>query len=99
MKAFFAIAALAVTLTACTSSKKSTAELTLTGTIQPTGITTYQYGTHTIQADGRTYALRSTVVVLNDYNNKQVVVKGSKIAGYPVEGGPDFIEVSSVTLK
>ena len=62
------------------------------GTIQEQGITTYQYGTHTISG----YALRSNSVTLDDYINQYVTVVGHKINGYPVDGGPDYIEVDEI---
>jgi len=67
-------------------------KLELTGTIQKQGITTYQYGTHTISG----YALRSSSVTLDDYINQNVTVVGHKIDGYPVDGGPDYIEVEEI---
>jgi len=62
------------------------------GTIQEQGITTYQYGTHTVSG----YALRSNAVNLEDYMNQNVTVVGYKIDGYPIDGGPDYIEVEKV---
>ena len=62
------------------------------GTVQEQGITTYQYGTHTISG----YALRSNSVTLDDYINQYVTVVGHKINGYPVDGGPDYIEVDEI---
>lgn len=64
----------------------------ITGTILKQGITTYQYGTHTIAG----VALRSSAISLDDYVNQNVTVVGFKIDGYPIEGGPDFIEVESI---
>ncbi|WP_339341950.1 hypothetical protein [uncultured Polaribacter sp.] len=55
-------------------------------------MTTYQYGTHT--ASG--YALRSSAVHLDDYVNQNITVFGYKIDGYPVDGGPDYIEVEEI---
>ncbi len=64
----------------------------INGTIQKQGITTYQYGTHTISG----YALRSSSVTLDNYVDQNVTVVGYKIDGYPVDGGPDYIEVESI---
>ncbi len=64
----------------------------INGTIQKQGITTYQYGTHTISG----YALRSSSVTLDNYVDQKVTVVGYKIDGYPVDGGPDYIEVESI---
>lgn len=71
----------------------------LTGEISPLGMTTFQYGTHTINADNKTYALKSTAVKLDDYAHKLVTLKGKKVSGYPLEGGPELIEVSEISVK
>ena len=62
------------------------------------GITTYMYGTHVLTNDlGQTlYALRSKSLVLDDYIGQSVEISGIKVQGYPVDGGPDFLEVSEI---
>lgn len=67
-------------------------KIEITGTIQKQGITTYQYGTHTLSG----YALRSSTLNLDNYINQNVTVVGYKIDGYPIEGGPVFIEVEKL---
>ena len=64
----------------------------ITGTIYKQGITTYQYGTHVIN----NYALRSNSIDLDLYIDSAITVVGDKIDGYPVEGGPDYIEVKKI---
>ena len=64
----------------------------ITGTIYKQGITTYQYGTHVI----KNYALRSNSIDLDLYIDSVITVVGDKIDGYPVEGGPDYIEVKKI---
>lgn len=69
----------------------------ITGTIQPQGITSYQYGTHTITTvDDQFYALKSNAVDLDDYVDEEVTIVAEKIEGYPVDGGPDFLLVLEV---
>lgn len=83
--------------TSCVKVSKSSSNsssVEIYGLLQKQGITTYQYGTHTIGG----YALRSSTVNLDDYLNKYVTVHGHKIDGYPVDGGPDYIEVKSVSI-
>jgi len=63
-----------------------------TGTIQQQGMTTYQYGTHVIAR----YAIRSTTIDLDKYIGQTVTVVGHLIQGYPIEGGPDFLEVEEL---
>ena len=76
----------------CKKGKTDSDHIEVSGVIQEQGITTYQYGTHTIAG----YALRSTAVNLDDYVDMEVTVSGHKIEGYPISGGPDYIEVESV---
>ena len=54
------------------------------------------YGTHLLVMQGKSYALRSSKVTLDDYLNKGVTAKGHFIAGYPVDGGPQYIEVEEI---
>ena len=69
------------------------------GTIQKQGFTLYMYGTHTISTDPVgpiNYAARSSNVNLDDYLNQNVIIVGYKIDGYPIDFGPDYIEVVEV---
>ena len=50
------------------------------------------YGTHVISG----YALRSNTILLDNYINYNVTIVGYKIDGYPVDGGPDYIEVTDI---
>jgi len=71
-----------------------------TGMIEKTEITSYQYGTHTINdssSGAPIYALRSGVVNLDDYDGS-VTIYGTLVAGYEdgLDGGPPLVEVSRV---
>lgn len=68
----------------------------LKGMVEQQGITSYQYGTHTLTAGDDLYALRSEKVDLDEYIGKEVRVYGEKVEGYPVDGGPEFLEVEKV---
>ncbi len=70
--------------------------LEITGTIQEQGITSYQYGTHTLTNSETFYAVRSDSVTLNDYLNEEVTVKAQKISGYPVDGGPEYLQILEI---
>ena len=98
---FAAVAVLLIT--ACSDrDKNKNAEagtVELTGVIQQPGMTTYQYGTHTLTSGDKMYALKSSTVDLNKFNGKSVVVKGKKVDGYPVENGPELIDVTEVKEK
>lgn len=69
------------------------------GMIEEQGITSYQYGTHTISAGDDFFALRSEKVDLDEYIGEKVTVHGEKVEGYPVDGGPDFLEVKQVKTE
>ncbi len=68
------------------------------GTIKAAGITTYQYGTHILERDDDFYALKSAEVDLANFEDKEVKLWAEKIAGYPVDGGPEYLEVKKVEL-
>ena len=65
----------------------------LEGVIKSQGITTFQYGSHTIVNNKKLYALRSDSIKLDDYIGKKVELTGIKINGYPIDGGPEFYNV------
>lgn len=74
-------------------------QVTLSGKLEALGMSTFQYGTHMLNAGGKIYALKSSNVDLKAHEGKEVVVKGVKVAGYPVDGGPDFIDVQEISNK
>lgn len=73
--------------------------MVLEGRISELGMSTFQYGTHLLEKGGKTYALRSSAVKLNDYVGKEVSIKGSRVEGYPLENGPELIDVKQITQK
>ena len=73
--------------------------ISIEGKITKLGMTTYQYGTHAMNYAGKPFALRSSSLNLDNYVDKQVTLKGVKVDGYPLEGGPELIEVSEVVVK
>jgi hypothetical protein len=72
--------------------------ITTEGTILKKGTTSYMYGTHIlVNADGVTlYALKSENLNLDDFIGKKRIVKGDLIKGYPIDGGPDYLNVKKV---
>ncbi len=66
------------------------------GTIKVQGATTYMYGTHTIDIQGTTYAIKSSHVNLDDYADQYVTIHAEKVEGYPIDSGPMLLEVMSV---
>lgn len=83
-------------------AEQEAAEESWSGVLEEAGITTYQYGTHKLvrKVDGKEtlLALKSDTLKLDDFVGKRVVIKGRRIAGYPIEGGPDYILVTRVTV-
>ena len=100
-KGFYCTLIVFIILVACGFKADVSASygVTAIGTIQKTGITTYMYGTHVLKDDsGKTlYALKSDAINLDDYVDKgTVTVQGDLIPGYPVDGGPDYLDVKKV---
>lgn len=91
---------LSVCLFACACAKdapraNTTERLEITGTLMKTApvITSYQYGEFHID----TTALRSSSIDLNLYVDELVTVRGYQIEGYPLSGGPVYVEVEELT--
>lgn len=70
--------------------------ITLTGKVEKLGLTPFRYGSHSIKMQGQIYAIKSTSINLDNYLDRQVTIKGVKVAGYPLEGGPELIEVTDI---
>ena len=98
MKRILLLLAIGFTFSSCSTVKKSenTNLIELSGTIEKAGMSTFQYGTHILKSVDKTYALKSSKLNLDSFTNKQVTLKGTKVEGYPVDNGPDFIDVTEV---
>lgn len=83
----------------CSGVKPATDQnlVIVTGKLEALGMSTFQYGTHILNAGGTTYALKSSKVDLKTYEGKDVVIKGLKVVGYPIDGGPEFLDVQEVS--
>lgn len=92
LKSLFVGIIICLSLISCDKENGNPDNIEITGTIQKQGITSYQYGTHTISG----HALRSNSIDLDNYVNQNITVSGYKIDGYPVDGGPDYIEVEEI---
>ena len=79
---------------------KQTKSVTAQGTMQDAGITTYQYGQYAlVDKSGHTlFALRSSKLDLAQFVGKSVKITGTLVSGYPVDGGPKFLDVKSVSV-
>lgn len=78
-----------------------------TGTISKQEVSFHQYGTHTFKGNVLDdnpenkhkkiqFALKSDKINLNKWIDKDVIITGRKIEGYPIEGGPDYINVIQI---
>src|SRR5690606_4816580 len=99
MKKTLILSIVVAVISSC-SSMKSGADadaVTMTGEMKPLGMTTFQYGTHAIKSEDTLYALRISTVNLKDFEDKSVTLICTKVSGYPLEGGPELIEVSAIS--
>jgi hypothetical protein len=73
-------------------------KVTSAGIIKKQGVTSYMYGTHVlVNENGRTlYALKSDRINLDPYVGRKVTVYGELMKGYPVENGPNYLNVGSL---
>lgn len=81
-----------LSVSSCNKDENNPNAVKVNGIIQKQGITTYQYGSHIIGG----YAVYSDVLDLDKYVGKNVTVVGSLVKGYPLSGGPDYIEVKKI---
>jgi hypothetical protein len=89
-------------------TKKDTAKnIMLSGLLSKAEVTSYQYGTHQLNGnilDGNPgnigkeilFALKSDKINLDEWLGKKVIITGRKVAGYPVENGPDYVNVTAI---
>lgn len=71
-------------------------QVELQGIIREMGTTTYGYGTHIIENGDEFYAIKSDNWDLNFFLNKYVTAVGEKVPGYPIDGGPEFVNVYEI---
>lgn len=78
-----------------------------TGTISKQEVSFYQYGTHTFNGkilstnsenlnNKVTLALKSDKINLDKWIEKEVIITGKKVKGYPIENGPDYVNVTQI---
>lgn len=98
MKVFIVLASITLFILTgtCNNQNSNSASMEITGIIEPIGMSTWQYGSHTISNDTLFYALGSQKINLKNYEGKSVTIQGNKVEGYPIENGPVFIEVTGI---
>jgi hypothetical protein len=87
-------------------SQTQTATSYWAGVLQKKEMSSYQYGTHVLNGKSLSgnpnqqktiFALKAgRKINLNKFAGKKVIITGKKIAGYPLESGPELIEVSAI---
>lgn len=80
----------------CNNESKAEDLMEVTGKIEKIEMTSWQYGTHTLSNEKEFYALRSEKINLDDHIGKEITVSAKRIEGYPVDGGPEFLQVEKV---
>ena len=70
------------------------------GTIKAVEMTVYQYGSFILvdSSSKTTYALKSENISLNSFLDKKVLVQGDLVAGYPVDTGPEYLDVKTLQI-
>jgi len=100
MKKLFVFFIALIFLFACESLFDSNDSISSSGKIKKIEVSTWQYGTHILNdSEGKPiYALKSSSINLGLYEAKVVKISGEKIDGYPVDGGPEYIEVTKIEV-
>ena len=103
MKKLFLLILTCLTLTACSSTdsiERESHSFNYAGVLEPIEMSVWMYGTHTLTTDGGDfYALKSDSIDLNQYNDKAVEVEGNLVEGYPVDNGPEFLNVIAIQVR
>jgi hypothetical protein len=94
----FIFSGIAVFASSAAPAKKGQT-VTAQGTIQEAGITTFQYGQFTLvdKSDHTRFALRSRKLDLGQFVGKSVKITGTLVPGFPIDGGPPFLDVTNVS--
>ncbi len=73
-------------------------EISAKGKIEVLEVSTWMYGSHILldENGSSSYALTSDIIDLNKYNNSVVTVYGDLIDGYPVDSGPEYLNVTYI---
>jgi len=98
MKIYIFTFIVALLIISCENSNEPGLEIVSSGIVKKLEVSTWQYGTHTLNdEEGKIlYALKSSTKDLNAYNDLKVTLLGSRVDGYPVDGGPLYLDVIAV---
>ena len=100
MKKLILIGICLMVLGGCTSNKIKDEGIKREGILTTVQMSTWMYGTHVLSDDTGTplTALSGQEIDLNEYEGKKVEVRGTLKDGYPVDSGPEYLEVKSVEI-
>ena len=70
------------------------------GVVHKIEMSTWMYGTRTLnEQSGRPiFILGSSSINLDSYINKHVRISGNTVSGYPVDGGPVYLNVTNIFI-
>jgi hypothetical protein len=99
MRKIIFISSLILFLVSCDSSVESNNSFSIVGFLKKIDTSTWQYGTHTLndQQGKPIYALRSSNLNLDDFNNKMVRIIGEKIKHH-IGSGPIYVDAISIEV-
>ena len=78
------------------SCHKAEDSITVEGTILKYDYVEHHYGTHILQCTNKTFAIESGHIELDDFVDQRVMIVGLFKEGYPLDDGPELIEVFTV---
>jgi hypothetical protein len=98
MKKLILMAVCFMVLGGCTSGRIKDGEVKREGTLTAIQMSTWMYGTHILSDDtGKPLtALSGQEINFDEYEGQKVEVRGTLKDGYPVDSGPEYLEVQSI---
>ncbi|MFD2245598.1 hypothetical protein [Pontibacter ruber] len=101
MKFYLLIFFASILCFSCSEEVSPQEPVNASGRVVKNEVSSFMYGTHLLVQgeDSVAFALRSSTINLDNYLHQQVRVTGKTIAGYPVDGGPIYVEVTRVEEK
>lgn len=100
MKKIILIGVCLMVLGGCTSNKIKDEGVKRGGILTAVQMSTWMYGTHVLSDDtGKPLtALNSQKINLDKYEGEKVEVRGTLKDGYPIDLGPEYLEVQSIEV-
>lgn len=100
MKKLILIGLCLIALGGCTSNRSRDLRVKRGGVLTIVQMSTWMYGTHILSDDtGKPLtALDSQKINLDMYQGQKVEVQGILKNGYPIDSGPEFLEVKTIEV-